>query len=247
MNDAYCWKSKYVNCYYSDRLLTKLSFINKKQLPKNKINLLEVKKAIYYAKKYHGKQKRQSGEPFYSHPLEVAYNVADYCFKTDFLVTSILHDTIEDTSLSKEKIEYIFGSVIANQVEDLTRIKADKKINASEIIELLFQQQKKELLIIKFFDRIHNIQTIKSKPLEKQKKTIRESLKYFLPIIAKLELFEVEKLMSNYCIKMNTNEEYIPEKCFSFLFPNLQNSILGDYQKSSLDFQNEIDQTYIQK
>ncbi len=47
---------------------------------------------------------RQSGEPFYSHPIEVAYMISDYLFRTDILVTSILHDTIEDTELTKEKI-----------------------------------------------------------------------------------------------------------------------------------------------
>ena len=244
MEDLLTWQYKFEYCVYSKKLINKLLLINKRI--SDKININEIQKAIYYTKKYHGSQNRESGEPYYSHPIEVAFMVADYCVKTNILVTSILHDTIEDTSLSKEKIEYIFGSVIANQVEDLTRIKADKKINAFEIIELLLQQQKKELLIIKFFDRIHNIQTIKSKSLEKQKKTIRESLKYFLPIIAKLELFEVEKLMSNYCIKMNTNE-YIPDQCFSFLLSNIQNSILGGYQKSFLAFQNEIDQMYIQK
>ena len=152
--------------------------------------------------------------------------------------------TILEAHQGLKKKEFSSEDLVRSCLDEIK--KQDKKINAFEIIELLLQQQRKELLIIKFFDRIHNIQTIKSKSLEKQKKTIRESLKYFLPIIAKLELFEVEKLMSNYCIKMNTNE-YIPEQCFSFLLSNLQNSILGGYQKSFLAFQNEIDQMYIQK
>jgi len=94
MNDLTVWSSKFESCCYSERLLTKLSLIN--ETSKYKIDLLEIKKAIYYAKKYHGTQKRQSGELYYSHPIEVAFNVADHCFKTDILVTSILHDTIED-------------------------------------------------------------------------------------------------------------------------------------------------------
>ncbi len=68
------------------------------------------------AKKYHGTQRRQSGELYYSHPIEVAYKVADFRFTTDVLVTSILHDTIEDTELTKEMIATIFNSRIATQV-----------------------------------------------------------------------------------------------------------------------------------
>ena len=96
------WITKYGNCFYSERLITKLISLSEKT--KNRINLLEIKKAIYYAKKYHGVQKRESGEPYYSHPLEVAYMISDYLFRTDIIITSILHDTIEDTDLTFEMI-----------------------------------------------------------------------------------------------------------------------------------------------
>ncbi|SPR08254.1 (p)ppGpp synthetase [Orientia tsutsugamushi] len=59
---------------------------------------------MFYAKKYHSNQKRDTGEPYYMHPLEVALMVADYSFKTDTIITAILHDVIEDTKLTKEKI-----------------------------------------------------------------------------------------------------------------------------------------------
>ena len=189
MNDIYCWESKYEGCYYSNRLLSKLLSINDKHLLKNQIDLLEVKKAIYYAKKYHDKQKRQSGEPFYSHPLEVAYNVADYCFKTDILVTSILHDTIEDTKLNKQIINYLFNSNVANQVDALTRIKKNKKITIEEMISLLLIHKNcDELLLVKYFDRVHNIQNIQVKPSEKILQTISETLKNFVTVELYLKL-----------------------------------------------------------
>ncbi|MGP1945719.1 MAG: HD domain-containing protein [Arsenophonus sp. ER-EMS1-MAG3] len=113
------------------------------------INTDEVKKAIYYAKKYHGSQMRQSDEPYYSHPIEVAYMVAEYAaseipryFRTDMIVTSILHDTIEDTKLTEKMIEYIFGSTVASQVEALTKVKPYVKISSKEILSLLYQQKK---------------------------------------------------------------------------------------------------------
>ena len=95
MKDINCWEEKFKACVYSDKLLAKLLRLNEKTQIKTNIN--EVKKAIFYAKKYHGDQKRLTGEPYYSHPLEVASLVSNYIGRTDIIVTSILHDTLEDT------------------------------------------------------------------------------------------------------------------------------------------------------
>ncbi|WP_051965264.1 HD domain-containing protein [Rickettsia tamurae] len=70
---------------------------------------------------------------------------------------SILHNCIEDTELTKEIIAKEFGNKIANQVEDLTRIKQDRKISSAKMVRILYQQNKKDLLLIKLCDRLHNI------------------------------------------------------------------------------------------
>ncbi|MGD0465616.1 MAG: HD domain-containing protein [Gammaproteobacteria bacterium] len=199
MLDLYCWESKFETCYYSERLLKKLSLLN--ETSNQKINISEVKKAIYYAKKYHGNQKRQTGEPYYSHPLEVAYMSADYRFKTDVIITSILHDTIEDTQLTEKMINYIFGSVIGSQVENLTRIKKTRKISSSEMVKSLLQQKKDDLLCIKYFDRLHNMQTIKIKAPEKIIEITRETLDMFLSLSSYLKIRNTEQnLLINSCI-----------------------------------------------
>lgn len=136
MKDINCWESKFLPCSYSDRLLNKLSTLNKSTT--HQVDIIEVKKAIYYAKKYHSGQMRESGEAYYTHPLEVASMVADHCFKTDILVSSVLHDVIEDTTLTEEMITSIFGEKVASQVEDLTRIKKDRKISSAEMVESLY-------------------------------------------------------------------------------------------------------------
>ncbi|KJW01805.1 HD domain protein [Orientia tsutsugamushi str. Sido] len=87
-------------------------------------------------------QKRDTGELYYTHPLEVAYMVADYSFETDTIITAILHDTIEDTTLTKEKISQEFGHNIAEQVSELTRIKDNKKISSREMIQTLYSEIK---------------------------------------------------------------------------------------------------------
>ena len=185
MNDLFCWELKYQTCAYSESLLNKIYLQNKKS--NQQVDILEIKKAIYYAKKYHGSQKRLSGKPYYSHPLAVAELVAPHCFKTDILVTSILHDTIEDTDLTKDMLEYIFDVNIANKVDDLTRIKIDRKISSADMLELLWLQKKEDLLLVKFFDRLHNMQTIETKPIEKIRAISEETLLSFLTLNIHLE------------------------------------------------------------
>ncbi|UCM92303.1 HD domain-containing protein [Candidatus Tisiphia endosymbiont of Melanophora roralis] len=151
MDDISCWQSKFQSCYYSDRLLDKLLKLNNRV--NRPIDIDEVTKAIYYARKYHAEQMRQSGEPYYSHPIEVAYLLVEYAadnaknyFRTDLTVTSILHDCLEDTKLTKSMIASIFGELIAGQVDDLTRIKPNRKISSAEMVELLYKEKKYDVL-----------------------------------------------------------------------------------------------------
>ena len=80
-------------CKYSIRLIAKLKSLD----TTNVLDFNLINKAIYWARKYHGVQVRKSGEPFYSHPLEVAYMISEYKLKTDVIAASILHDIVEDT------------------------------------------------------------------------------------------------------------------------------------------------------
>ena len=203
---------------------------------------MEIKKAIYYARKYHDTQMRQSGEPYYSHPLEVAFNVADHYFKTDILVTSILHDTLEDTELTNDMLKHIFDVNIANQVEDLTRVKSDRKISSADIIQRLYVEKKKELLIVKIFDRLHNMQTIAIKPTKRQKQIILETLQEFLPLAIYLKTLTPEQKLSKLCIHANLILEDL-----NLLFRHQVFSFQDNFQLLSPTFQNEIAQLYTQK
>ncbi|KJV51913.1 HD domain-containing protein [Orientia tsutsugamushi] len=188
--------------FYSESLLNKLFRTNVRF--NTEIDLDKVERAIKYAKKYHGQQKRDTGELYYTHPLEVAYMVADYSFETDTIITAILHDTIEDTTLTKEKIVKVFGRKIAEQVSDLTRIKDNKKISSREMIQTLYNRNKTELLLIKLFDRFHNIQTVSIKPYEKRQEIILETQQEFIPLAKYLNLPKIGELLSEYC-KLNAS------------------------------------------
>lgn len=193
MFDLDVWVNKFEYCVYVYDLINKIHLLNHQT--SNQVDIITIKKAIYYAKKYHGNQKRQSGEPYYSHPLMVAGMVADYCFKTDILVTAILHDTIEDTDLTKNMINDIFDVNIASNVDDLTRVKSYGKITAAEMIKLLWAEKKYDLLLIKYFDRLHNLQTIRAKSPVKIQQTVQETLKQFISLSIYFEKSNMPDLM----------------------------------------------------
>ena len=132
-------------CKYSIRLIEKL----KSSDTKNILNFDLINKAIYWAKKYHGNQKRKSGEAYYTHPLEVAYMISEYKLKTDLIVASILHDIIEDTEVTVEMIQGTFGERIAEMVDSLTRDRPDgTKLSVEEILNNSYHLRDKEVLLM---------------------------------------------------------------------------------------------------
>ncbi|WP_371220413.1 HD domain-containing protein [Orientia tsutsugamushi] len=154
---------------------------------------------MLYVKKYHGNQKRDTGEPYYMHPLEVARMVADYSFKTDTIITAILHDVIEDTKLTKEKIAMEFNDNIAEQVVALTRNIGGKKTSSMKMIQTLVNQDKVELLLIKLLDRLDNIKTVFIKPDKRRQEIILETLQEFIPLAEYLKLPDIAIELNKYC------------------------------------------------
>jgi (p)ppGpp synthase/HD superfamily hydrolase len=200
MQDLEIWMTKFEECSYSKRLLKKINAMNGKF--NNRVDVQEVKKAIYYARKYHGEQERDSGEPYYSHTIEVAYMLSDYLFDTEALVVAILHDVIEDTDLDRELLSKIFSDEIADQVYDLSRIKEEGgvKISSAAMLEKLWLEGKYRLLIIKQFDRLHNMQTISAKSEEKMRAIALETMNNFVLLSAYLEMPEAESKLVKLCL-----------------------------------------------
>jgi len=223
-------------CKYSIRLIAKLKSLD----TKNVLDFNLINKAIYFAKKYHDGQLRKSGEPFYTHPLEVAYMISDYNLKTDVITASILHDIIEDTEVTVRMIQNTFGQRIAEMVDRLTRDRPDgSKLSVGEILNNSYQEKDREVLLIKLFDRLHNMQTLGVKSPEKIKKIADETLLTFIALAIYLEVVEIKQKLSELCIKeIFTQQGLIPpviQNTFSFV-----NSPLSFPQ----DFQNEIEQIY---
>ncbi len=176
--------SYHKHCQYSIRLIEKLKSLDTKKV----LDFELINKAIYWARKYHGDQKRKSGEPYYSHPLEVAYMVSDYNLKTDVIVASILHDIIEDTEVSAGMILDNFNERIMQIVNKLTTD------NLKEIYNIFCEDE--EAALIKLMDRRHNLRTLKFMPQSKAIKKIQDSYdSCFLGMAAEIsQTLEVEFL-----------------------------------------------------
>jgi len=217
-------------CSYSIRLIDKLKSLDTKNL----LDFNLINKAISWARKYHGDQKRKSGEPYYSHPLEVAYMISEYKLKTDVIAASILHDIVEDTEVTERMIQGIFGQRIAEMVDRLTRDRPDgTKLTVGQVLNNAYQLKDKEVLIIKLFDRLHNIQTIGSMNIEKMEKITNETLINFVLLSEYLELTSTGKKVQELCLEVCKclNPEKIPYiNIFSFN---------DNYQPLSLIYQND--------
>ena len=232
-------KDEMLSCIYSKKLLEKLRLLNAELLESENqvidvIDIEEVEKGICYAKYYHGDQMRESGEPYYSHPLEVAYMVVDHLPRTDIIITAILHDTLEDTSLTREKIAEVFGTNVAEQVYDLTRIKEDGvKISSAQMVEELWLAKKYDVLLIKLFDRIHNMQTLGVKSPEKIKKIMEETAVFFIPLSIYNSDINNEYKLYQMCskkisVKVSTLEKAFLSSCeYGFHLPALELQNVG--------------------
>ncbi len=218
---------EYERCIYSTKLVHKLCRLDRAY----QIDLELVDKAIFWAKKHHAGQMRKSGEPFYSHPLEVAYMIADYSLKTEVIVASILHDIVEDTEVTAGMILDAFGRRIEEMVDRLTRVRPDgRKWTVEELLNNAYQKGDVDVLLIKLIDRLHNMQTIESMDAKKIEKTINETLINFILLSEYLQLTYLSKKIQQLCRKnKNEAEQNLSINIFSFK---------DNYQPLSLIFQN---------
>lgn len=162
-------------------LLTKLREYNPEEVE-------IVKSAYEYADTLHKGQMRQSGEPYISHPLNVAYILAEMHADRDTICAGLLHDTLEDTNNTKEDISHDFNQNIANLVDGVTKL---SKMNFSSKQDQNYANTRKiitgitedvRIIIIKLADRLHNMRTLEFKSEFKQKENALETMETFVPL-----------------------------------------------------------------
>jgi len=159
-----------------------------------------LKKAYVYGTKMHGRQLRASGDPYFSHPIEVARILAELKLDTTTLVCALLHDTIEDTSATIKDIESNFGSEVAKLVDGVTKLTLlESNLEGSKQAEnfrklLLASASDIRILLIKLADRLHNMRTLNFiKDQNKRKRISLETLDIYAPLAGRIGMHEIKE------------------------------------------------------
>lgn len=192
-------------------------------------------RAYVYAMQKHGSQKRASGDPYFSHPVEVAYKLTQYRLDTASIITALLHDTVEDTDATLDEIESLFGLEIRTLVDGVTKlnrleIKSESSKQAENFRKLVIAMaQDLRVLMVKLADRLHNMETLHYIPKpEKRQRIARETLEIYAALAER--------------IGMRRMKEELQDLAFKELFPEARESII-----TRLDFLRNQGQSQIQR
>lgn len=180
--------------------------------PEGNIELL--RQAYEVAEVAHRGQVRKTGEPYITHPLAVAKMLADYGLDEATLAAAFLHDTVEDTELTLSGVQEQFGDEIASLIDGVTKLDRVRYTNreqaqAATIRKMVVAMaQDVRVLIIKLFDRLHNIRTVHALREEKQRRVAQETLDVYAPLAHRLGVQEIK--------------HEFEDRCFSVLYPGPQ-------------------------
>lgn len=194
----------------------------------------EIRRAFEYAMDAHKTQRRKSGEPYITHPLEVAR----ICFEEMGLgyksvIAALLHDVVEDTPITLRDIQHEFGPTIAKIVDGLTKldglynVESPQAENFKKVLSTLVDDVR--VILIKMADRLHNLRTIDSMPKHKQIKIAAETSYIYAPLAHRLGLYNLKSEFMDICLKINEPDLY-----------NLITTKLKDTTKERNKFINEF-------
>ena len=176
----------------------------------------KIEKAYQFAFEAHKGQFRKSGEPYIHHLIEVCYILTTLQCGPSTLIAGLLHDTVEDTNVSLEEIEKLFGKDVMNLVDSLTKIQRLKLSHRTEE-DFVYEDHRKiflgmakdvRVIVIKLADRLHNMRTLSSLSEDRQKVLARETLEVFVPIAHRLGMNSVKSELEDLSLKYLEPEKY---------------------------------------
>ncbi|NLY74153.1 MAG: bifunctional (p)ppGpp synthetase/guanosine-3',5'-bis(diphosphate) 3'-pyrophosphohydrolase [Firmicutes bacterium] len=188
--------------------------IQKLENIKPEADLAKIRAAYEFAYQAHQGQKRDSGEDFIQHPLEVADIVHEMGMDTTSIIAALLHDVVEDTAAEVEEIKKRFGSEVALLVDGVTKLSRlafqNKQEQQMENLRKMFLAMTQDLrvIIIKLADRLHNMRTLKHLPEEKQKQIARETLEIYAPLTHRLGMWKVKWELEDLALRYLAPEVY---------------------------------------
>lgn len=189
-------------------------------LPEERLEL--VRQAYEFAREAHQGQFRRSGQPYITHPVEVAYSVAELELDHHLLAAALLHDVQEDCGVSNEQIIKAFGPRVGRVVDGLTKLdKIQLPVGASEAarardgwtaenLRKMFLAMAEDLgvVLIKLCDRLHNMRTLDVFPPEKQRRISRETLEIFAPLANRLGVWQIKWELEDLAFRYLEPEKY---------------------------------------
>ncbi|CUA96049.1 RelA/SpoT family protein [Pannonibacter indicus] len=171
-------------------------------------------KAYVYAMKKHGSQTRASGDPYFSHPLEVAAILTDLRLDDATVAVALLHDTIEDTDATRAEIDTVFGEEIGKLVEGLTKIKrldlvSQKTKQAENFRKLLLAiADDVRVLLVKLADRLHNMRTLHHMPEHKRGRIAEETMEIYAPLAGRMGMQDMREELEDLSFQVLNPEAY---------------------------------------
>lgn len=173
-----------------------------------------IEKAYLFSEKAHSGQMRRSGEPYISHPLNVAGILADLRLDLDTIMTGLLHDTVEDTGVSLEDIKREFGETIASLVDGVTKISQINFRNSFEkqgenIRKMIIAMGKDvRVVLVKLADRLHNMRTLNHMPYDKQERIAQETLEIYCPLAGRIGISALKVELEDLCFRYSRPDKY---------------------------------------
>lgn len=195
-------------------MMRQYELVERVQKYKPEANEALLNKAYVYAMQKHGQQKRASGDPYISHPLEVAAILTDMHLDESTIAVALLHDTIEDTTATRAEIDELFGDDIGRLVEGLTKLKrldlVTKKAKQAENLRklLLAISDDVRVLLVKLADRLHNMRTLEHMSQEKRARISEETMDIYAPLAGRMGMQDMRDELEDLSFRYMNPEAY---------------------------------------
>src|SRR5436305_6066012 len=195
-------------------MMRQYELVERVQRYKPDVNEALLNKAYVYAMQKHGHQKRASGDPFFSHPLEVAAILTEMHMDEATIAVALLHDTIEDTTATRAEIDELFGPEMGKLVEGLTKLKkldlVSKKAEQAENLRklLLAISEDVRVLLVKLADRLHNMRTLDLVPPDARRRIAEETLDFYAPLAARMGMHDMREELEDLAFRELNPDAY---------------------------------------
>lgn len=173
-----------------EKLKAKLTYLDVEKIE-------QIQKAFLVAVEAHQGQTRRTGEPYVTHPVEVASILADLKMDSETIIAGLLHDILEDTSITKLELTQQFNKAIVNIVDGVTKLskiqfKSKAEAQADYFRKMILAMSKDiRVILVKLADRLHNMRTLEHLPFQKRRQIAEETLEIFSPIANRLGMRQI--------------------------------------------------------